>query len=86
VEPIAYLVIVGIVALSCWATLRIVHSRLYSRRQLIGQLLVVWFLPVLGSLLVLIVLQSQQPQASRSRSDTDHDLWQNAQDKTHGVE
>lgn len=47
--------IAAIVGLNIWATLRIIQDSLSERHQRIYQLLIVWFIPILGALIVIYV-------------------------------
>ena len=74
------------VALDVWAVAAVIRSRHYGKSQIAWQAVVVLLLPVLGSLLVLVLLWSQRSSPVQRRSDTNHEHWENAQDKAHGVE
>ena len=50
-----------IVALDCVATVRIVRSDAYTQPQKAAQIVIIWLIPILGSIVVLSVLNGTQP-------------------------
>jgi hypothetical protein len=82
----AYLAIGSLVLLCALATALLLRSNAYDNKQRRLQLALIWLLPIGGAVFVLLVLWSQAPQVRRGKSDVDHEAWENAQDKAHGVE
>ena len=85
-NSVAYLSVLCIVALNIWATVAVLRASMYELRQKRLQLALVWLVPVLGALVVLTFVSSQRSNNTPTRSDTNHEYWNNAQDKAHGVE
>jgi hypothetical protein len=50
-----------VVALNCVATVRIVRSDLYTSSQKTAQILIIWAIPIVGSIMVLSILKATEP-------------------------
>ena len=50
-----------VVALDCVATVRLAGSDLYTQSQKTAQILIVWLIPIVGSIVVLSVLKATAP-------------------------
>ncbi len=73
-------------ALNVWATVRVFRAEDLELRQRVLQTILVWLLPVLGAAGVLMIRWSLRSESHRRTSDMEHESWQNAQDRAHGVE
>ena len=60
--------IVMLVGYSIGVTALVVRSDLLETRQKIGQVVLVWLLPLLGALAVHLINRAQEPSSPRSRS------------------
>ena len=62
--------LLALVALNCWATYRIVKERIPRRSQRIAQFAFVWFIPILGAVLALLLnRQSSLPSLGKYPND-----------------
>jgi hypothetical protein len=68
------------------ASVRIARTDVCAGKQGLWQLGLVWLLPIIGATLTSLVLKQPDSRARRSRTEVDHDHWENAQDRPHGVE
>ena len=75
-----------VLVLNFWASAVLCRANDLEPRQRLLQTLLVWFAPGIGAIVVLLVRWSSTLGRALPRPDTDHEHWQNAQDKTHGVE
>ena len=50
-----------VAALDCIATVRIARSDIYTRSQKTAQILIIWLIPIVGSIVVLSVLKATAP-------------------------
>ena len=75
-----------VVVLNVWATALVFAADDLESSQRGIQTALVWFVPIFGSVAVLLFRWSSRPSKKARRSDTEHEHWQNAQDKAHGVE
>jgi hypothetical protein len=85
-ETSAYVVLATVFALDIWALVAITRSPLYGKSQVGWQTIVVFLVPIIGSLLVLVMLWSQRSSPVQRKSETVHEHWENPQDNAHGVE
>lgn len=72
--------------LDVWATVTVFRAEDLEFKHRILQTILVWLLPVFGAAGVLLVRWSSRSGSHRRTSDTEHESWQNAQDRAHGVE
>ncbi len=82
----ALIALLLVAVLNVWATAIVFAANDLEPTQRKLQTALVWFAPVLGAVAVLLVRWSSRPAKEARRSDTEHEHWQNAQDKAHGVE
>ena len=82
----ALLALLLVLALNLWATAVVFRANDLESRQRALQALLIWSIPVIGAAVVLLVRWSYASGNVTRRSDTEHEHWQNAQDKAHGVE
>lgn len=61
IGALAVICLVLVVALDCVATVRIVRSDVYTRSQKTAQILIIWLVPIVGSIVVLSVLKATEP-------------------------
>lgn len=65
-----------LIALNLWATVVSLRSPLYERGQRIGQIALVWLLPLLGAAFVLLFALSQHG-AHQDTTDGALNAWEN---------
>jgi cytochrome bd-type quinol oxidase subunit 2 len=82
----ALIALLLVVVLNVWATALVFAADDLESTQRRMQTALVWFAPILGAVAVLLFRWSSRPGKRARRSDTEHEHWQNAQDKAHGVE
>ena len=58
---LALICLVLVVTLDCVATVRIVRAGVYTRTQKTAQVLIIWIIPIVGSIVVLSVLKATVP-------------------------
>ena len=85
-ETSFYIVLVAVFVLDAWAITAITRSRIYGKSQIGWQTIVVFLVPVIGSLLVLVLLWSQRSSQLQGKSETVHEHWENPQDNAHSTE
>ena len=83
---LVYIALLLVLVLNLWASVVLFRAVELESRQRALQNILVWFAPVIGAVIVLLVRWSSTPANASVRSDTNHEHWQNAQDKAHGVE
>lgn len=54
--------VLGLLALNAWATLLVLRDVLSSIAQRIAQLAIVWFFPVLGAVLTIVIKKQSVPR------------------------
>jgi hypothetical protein len=62
IVAIALISLALVVALDCVATVRLAGSDLYTQSQKTAQILIVWLIPIVGSIVVLSVLKATAPR------------------------
>ena len=79
VEPVLAAVLAGIVFLDVGLSIAVVRSGMYSRPQMYWQLALIWFIPVLGMLLVGMVFWSHWVPGKHFQrgNGADHENWEN---------
>ena len=82
----ALIALLLVVVLNVWATALVFAADDLESSQRRMQTALVWFAPILGAVAVLLFRWSSHPGKKARRSDTEHEHWQNAQDKANGVE
>ncbi len=82
----AMIALLSVVVLNVWATALVFAADELESTQRRMQTALIWFAPILGAVAVLLVRWSSRSSKVARRSDTEHEHWQNAQDKAHGVE
>lgn len=60
-----YLLIIAVVAMPIWASVRLSRTDLYESQQKRSQYQLIWLLPIIGASLVLVVMHQEQQAAER---------------------
>lgn len=68
-ESLIWVLLVGLVAFQIWVTVKVFRNGLYERSQKLLQTQLIWFLPVLGAILVFMVMRDEE-QHERQRTKT----------------
>ena len=61
--PILIVASLSIIALNCYATVRLLRSESYSRQQMRLQSMLVWVFPVVGAITVLTVMAADRAES-----------------------
>ena len=82
-QPIYLIAALAIVA-NCVACIAVIRSGLYTRSQVLAQSIVIWLVPILGTLVVALFLRTQRDERAVGRGNgADPENWQNAQEPSH---